>query len=127
MQVVSNNTRDGKRRHVPISLGERCEANSSEFLLLREMAHRINNELNSTISVVTYTALRSSNREVKVAWMSSSSICDHSGVYLALQISTTADRRGGLSSGAISVLSDRRDLRNIGSASGQPETIPNPA
>ena len=91
------------------------------------MVHRINNELNSTISVVTYTALRSSNREVKVAWMSSSSICDHSGVYLALQISTTADRRGGLSSGAISVLSDRRDLRNIGSPSGQPETVPNPA
>jgi two-component sensor histidine kinase len=90
MQVVSNNTRDGKRRHVPISLGERCEANSSEFLLLREMAHRINNELTSTIGVVTCTALRSNSREVKMAL---SEVIEHlhdqARVYRALQMPTT--------------------------------------
>jgi two-component sensor histidine kinase len=93
MQIASNNTPDGKRRHIPIGLGEPYEANSSEFLLLREMAHRINNELTSTISVVTCTALRSNNREVKVALGEViEHLHDHARVYRALQMPTT-DRR----------------------------------
>jgi len=90
MQIASNNTTDGKRRHIPIGLGEPHDANSSEFLLLREMAHRINNELTSTIGVVTCTALRSNNREVKVALGEViEHLHDHARVYRALQMPTT--------------------------------------
>jgi two-component sensor histidine kinase len=93
VQIASNNKTDGKRRHVPIGLGEPRETNSSEFLLLREMAHRINNELTSTISVVTCTALRSNNREVKVVLGEViEHLHDHARVYRALQMPTT-DRR----------------------------------
>ncbi len=90
MQIASNNMADGKRRHIPIGLGEPHDANSSEFLLLREMAHRINNELTSTISVVTCTALRSNSREVKVALGEViEHLHDHARVYRALQMPTT--------------------------------------
>ena len=90
MQIASNNMADGKRRHIPIGLGEPYDANSSEFLLLREMAHRINNELTSTISVVTCTALRSNSREVKVALGEViEHLHDHARVYRALQMPTT--------------------------------------
>jgi two-component sensor histidine kinase len=93
MQIASNNTTDGKRGHVPIGLGEPYEANSSEFLLLREMAHRINNELTSTISVATCTALRSTDREVRVVLGEViEHLHDHARVYRALQMPTT-DRR----------------------------------
>jgi two-component sensor histidine kinase len=54
------------------------------------MVHRINNELNSAISVVTCTALRSSNRLVKVALDELiEHLHDHSRIYHALQMSTT--------------------------------------
>ena len=90
MQIASNNTLDGKRRHIPIGLGDPHDPNSSEFLLLREMAHRINNELTSTISVVTCTTLRSNNREVKVALSEViEHLHDHARVYRALQMPTT--------------------------------------
>jgi len=90
MHIVSNNTPDRKRRHVPISPSEPCEANSSEFLLLREMTHRINNELISTISVVTRTALRSNSREFKMVLSEAiEHLHDHARVYRALQMPTT--------------------------------------
>ena len=90
MQIASNNMVDGRRRHIPISLGEPDDAKSSEFLLLREMAHRINNELTSTIGVVTCTALRSNNREVKIALSEViEHLHDHARVYRALQMPAT--------------------------------------
>jgi two-component sensor histidine kinase len=89
MQIARNNTPDGRRRHIPIGLGESYEANSSEFLPSREMARRINNELISTISVVTCTALRSNNSEVKVALGEViEHLHDHALVYRALQMPT---------------------------------------
>jgi two-component sensor histidine kinase len=90
MQIASNTAPNGKRRRIPIGLGDPCETHSSEFLLLREMAHRINNELTSTIGVVTCTALRSNNREVKVALGEViEHLHDHARVYRALQMPAT--------------------------------------
>ncbi|HEX3863674.1 MAG TPA: sensor histidine kinase [Stellaceae bacterium] len=92
MQIASSQMAEKKRRRIPIRLGEGCEDHPGELLLLREMAHRINNELTSTISVVTCTALRSTNREVKVALSEViEHLHDHARVYRALQI-PTADR-----------------------------------
>jgi hypothetical protein len=42
MYDLGKNRPDGRRRRIPIDVGEACEPNSSEYLLLREMAHRIN-------------------------------------------------------------------------------------
>jgi two-component sensor histidine kinase len=90
MQIASNHKPNGERRQIPIRLGERWESHSGEFLLLREMAHRINNELTSTISAVTGTALRSTNREVKIALSEViEHLHDHARVYRALQMPTT--------------------------------------
>jgi two-component sensor histidine kinase len=81
---------DGKRRRIPIGLGESCERNPGELLLLREMTHRINNELSSTIGVVTCTALRSTSREVKIALSEViEHLHDHASVYRALQMPST--------------------------------------
>jgi two-component sensor histidine kinase len=92
MQIASDHRPERKRRHIPIRAGEPQEASSTELLLLREMAHRINNELTSTIGVVTCTALRSNNREVKVALGEViEHLHDHARVYRALQM-PTADR-----------------------------------
>lgn len=90
MQIASSHMPDGKRRRIPISLGESWEGHSGELLLLREMAHRINNELTSTIGIVTCTALRSTNREVKIALSEViEHLHDHARVYRALQMPTT--------------------------------------
>jgi two-component sensor histidine kinase len=90
MQIASNRTLDLKRRHIPIRLDESRESHAGELLLLREMTHRINNELSSTIGVVTCTALRSSSREVKIALSEViEHLHDHASVYRALQMPTT--------------------------------------
>jgi two-component sensor histidine kinase len=67
--------------------------NSGEFLLLREMAHRINNELTSTIGIIACTAETSNNHEVKGALADViEHLYDHARVYRALQM-PTANRR----------------------------------
>src|ERR1700761_6271719 len=95
MEIASNGTAggkpaskpNGKRRHIPIGLGDAEPANSGELLLLREMTHRINNELASTINVAACAALRSSSREVKVALGEViEQLHDQARVYCALQM-----------------------------------------
>jgi two-component sensor histidine kinase len=58
-----------------------------ERLLINELTHRINNEFASAISLVSLAAVRSSNREVKVALTSVVELLHHyADVYRALQI-----------------------------------------
>ena len=48
-----------------------------ERLLINELTHRINNEFASAISLVSLAAVRSSNREVKVALTSVVELLHH--------------------------------------------------
>jgi two-component sensor histidine kinase len=58
-----------------------------ERLLINELTHRINNEFASAISLVSLAAVRSSNREVKVALTSVVELLHHyADVYRALQM-----------------------------------------
>jgi two-component sensor histidine kinase len=55
--------------------------------LISELTHRINNEFASAISLVSLAAVRSSNREVKVALTSVVELLHHyADVYRALQM-----------------------------------------
>jgi two-component sensor histidine kinase len=90
MQIAGNSALGKKRKQVPIRVGELWTSDSDEFVLLQEMAHRINNELTSTISIISCTAERSNNCEVKVALAQvTEHLCDHARVYRALQMPTT--------------------------------------
>jgi two-component sensor histidine kinase len=93
MQIAGNNALSRKEKHFPIQAEEASMNDFGEFLLLQEMAHRINNELTSTISIISCTAERSTNCEVKVALAKvTEHLYDHARVYRALQM-PTADRR----------------------------------
>ena len=89
MQIVSNDAPRRKKRHIPITVEETRINDSGECLLLEEMAHRINNELTSTIGIISCAADRSNNCEVKVALTKViEHLYDHSRVYRALQMPT---------------------------------------
>jgi|HubBroStandDraft_2_1064218.scaffolds.fasta_scaffold230091_1 two-component sensor histidine kinase len=93
MQVASNNALSSKRRQTPIRVEEVRTSELEEFFLLREMAHRINNELTSTIGIISCDADRSNNCDVKVALAKViEHLYDHARVYHALQM-PTANRR----------------------------------
>lgn len=58
-----------------------------EQVLLRELNHRINNELCAAISIVSLTAARSSSKEVKAALTDVTEILHHyAGVHHALRM-----------------------------------------
>src|SRR5206468_11264390 len=60
---------------------------AEESLLLQEITHRINNELNSTIGIVARTAAQSGNEEVKLAMVGViQHIHDFASVHRALQM-----------------------------------------
>ena len=87
MQIASNNGLSKESKHIPITVEEPWIGDSGELLLLREMMHRINNELTSTISIFYGAAERTSNRNVKVALTNAiEHLYDHARVYRALQM-----------------------------------------
>ena len=90
MQIAGNNALSRKEKHFPIRAEEAWTNDFGEFLLLQEMSHRINNELTSTISIISCTAGRSTNCEVKAVLAEvTEHLYDHARVYRALQIPTT--------------------------------------
>lgn len=90
MQIASGNTPGKKTKHIPIRVEGAWAIDPGECLLLQEMAHRINNELTSTISIISSAAERSKNCDVKVALAEvTEHLYDHARVYRALQIPTT--------------------------------------
>jgi two-component sensor histidine kinase len=89
MHVASNQTSSSKSRHIPIKIGEAWANNSDQFLLLREMVHRINNELTSTIGIISCAADCEKNRKVKVALINViEHLYDQARTYRALQMPT---------------------------------------
>ena len=89
MQIASNNTPGRKTKHIPIKVAEAWITDPGEFLLLQEMAHRINNELTSTIGIISCDAERSNNCDVKMALSKViEHLYDHARVYHALQMPT---------------------------------------
>jgi two-component sensor histidine kinase len=71
-----------------IDVGPRLDEN----LLLRELTHRINNELASTIGFVSVTAIRSGNDDVKVALEGVVQyLHNYAGIYRALQMPVADD------------------------------------
>lgn len=93
MNIASNHTSGDKRRHTPITPNGTWADNSHEFLLLREMVHRINNELTSTIGIISCAAECEKNRRVKIAL---TNVIEHlyeqASVYRALQMPTPNKR-----------------------------------
>jgi two-component sensor histidine kinase len=90
MHVASNSILDGKSKPIPIRIDEDCSNGAEEFVLLREMAHRINNELTSTIGIISCAAARSYHDEVKIALAKViEHLYDRARVYRALQMPTT--------------------------------------
>jgi two-component sensor histidine kinase len=92
MYIASNDTSGSKRKRVPIKSSEISASNSDEFLLLQEMAHRINNELTSTIGIISCTVEHSHSHDVKVELTKViEHLYDHARTYRALQM-PSADR-----------------------------------
>jgi two-component sensor histidine kinase len=92
MQIASNGTWDSKSEYGLARFGDAGAVDASELLLLREITHRINNELTSTISFISLTVARSDNRDVKAALTGvMEHLYDHARIYRALQM-PTADR-----------------------------------
>jgi two-component sensor histidine kinase len=90
MQIASNDTFGRTGGAGSMEIGGAYGSGSGELLLVQEMAHRINNELTSTISFVTLNAARSVNGDVKVALAGViEHLFDHARVYRALQMPTT--------------------------------------
>jgi len=87
MQISSNETLDRKSEHGLPQISEPRLADPGEFLLLREMTHRINNELTSAISLASVMTTRSDSCDVKIALASMiEHLYDHARVYRALQM-----------------------------------------
>jgi two-component sensor histidine kinase len=93
MQIASSNAPGRNGKHIPIRVEEAWMSDSCEFLLLQEMMHRINNELTSTIGIISCAAERSNNCDVKVALTNViEHLYDHGRVYRALHMPTTNRR-----------------------------------
>jgi two-component sensor histidine kinase len=89
MQIPDSNASRRKSKPIPIRIEEPWISDPSEFLLLQEMAHRINNELTSTISIISCVAETSNSCDVKVALANVvDHLYDHARVHRALQVPT---------------------------------------
>jgi two-component sensor histidine kinase len=89
MQITGNDALSRKKKKFPMQAQNASMNDFGECLLLQEMAHRINNELTSTISIISCIAERSTNCEVKVALAKvTEHLYDQARVYRALQMPT---------------------------------------
>lgn len=89
MQIASNETLSRTSGAGSMGIGGFHGNRAGELLLVQEMAHRINNELTSTISFVTLSAAHSVNSDVKAALAGVlDHLFDHARVYRALQMPT---------------------------------------
>jgi two-component sensor histidine kinase len=80
-------TRDRGGAHRSIEIGACNEPASGEYLLLRELMHRMNNELAATIGFASLSAARSGNDDVKMALAGViQQVTDSARVYRALQM-----------------------------------------
>jgi two-component sensor histidine kinase len=67
MPSALNETLHRRGAYRSTEIGACNEAASGEYLLLRELMHRMNNELAATIGFASLSAARSGNDDVKVA------------------------------------------------------------
>ncbi len=87
MPSILSETRHHSGAHRSIDLGAYNEPVPGEYLLLRELMHRMNNELAATIGFASLSAARSSNDDVKVALAGViQQVTDSARVYRALQM-----------------------------------------
>jgi two-component sensor histidine kinase len=87
MHILSKERSDRKSGQGLIRTSDLGLTDPAEFLLLREMTHRINNELTSAISFASVIASRSHNGDVKIALANMiEHLFDHARVYRALQM-----------------------------------------
>jgi two-component sensor histidine kinase len=76
-----------------IEIGTRDQPLSGEYLLLRELTHRINNELAATIGFVSLSAARSGDNDVKLALAGViQHVTNSARIYRALQMPADDDR-----------------------------------
>ena len=87
MQIATKDTTERTSLYGKVKVGETTPVGSAEFILLREMTLRINNELMSTIGFFSHVAARSDNCDVKLALTRVvEHLYDHAGIYRALQM-----------------------------------------
>jgi two-component sensor histidine kinase len=88
MQIANSNAFGRKSKHIPIRVEEAAWiSDPGEFFLLQEMMHRINNELTSTIGIVSCAVERSNSCDVKAALTEViEHLYDHARIYRALQM-----------------------------------------
>jgi two-component sensor histidine kinase len=90
---------------------------TNEYLLVRELAHRLNNEYASLIGFTSGIALRSSSAEVKAALSEVTNLLhNYAGVHRALQMpsySTTIDASSYIRTLCLSIKRARLDRRGI--------------
>lgn len=86
MQVPTNNALEIEEP-CPEEVIASCQGASGELVFVKEIVHRINNQLASTIGYVSHIALHSSDTEVKVALAAvMEHLYEHSRLYRALQV-----------------------------------------
>jgi two-component sensor histidine kinase len=87
MQIASSKAPGRKSKQIPIRVEDAWLIGPGEFLLLQEMMHRINNELTSTISIISRAVERSKNCDVKIELSNViQHLYDQARVYRALQM-----------------------------------------
>jgi two-component sensor histidine kinase len=102
---------------VATAISADLEVPSNEFLLLRELSHRINNEFASAIGYVSTIASRSTSEDAKLALTGVADLLHrYAGVHRALQMptySTAIDASGYIRALCQSIQGARLDHRNI--------------
>jgi two-component sensor histidine kinase len=87
MQIVTSDAIEGLQECRAVAAVQNGDFAATEFLWLRELTHRINNELTSTIGIITVDAAQSDNFEVKLALAGViEHLYDHARLYRALQM-----------------------------------------
>ena len=85
MQIATKDTTERTSLYGKAKVRETTPVGPAEFLLSREMTHRINNELRSTIGFFSRVAALSDNCGVKLALERSiEHLYDHAGIYRAV-------------------------------------------
>src|SRR5215469_13076899 len=87
MQITSEKCAEGTDRINPTTAGQATPVRPAELLLLREMTHRINNELTSMIGFVSRVAARSTNCGARLALAEViEQLHDHAHLHRVLQM-----------------------------------------
>jgi two-component sensor histidine kinase len=89
MDVASNKASDTTNELRPVQMQERSRGSSDDLVFVQEILHRINNQLASTIGLVSRIAAHSASCDAKIALAGViEHLLENAGLYRALQMPT---------------------------------------